>query len=64
MSIDVVMHEVPRWGPIALRPCSGNKATFNRDIFISSFLIWVLHDFANKGPSSQIFGFSNSHIQL
>ena len=41
-----------------------NKATFNRDIFISSFLIWVLHYIANKGPSCQIYGFSSSHIQM
>ena len=41
-----------------------NKAMFNRDIFISSFLIWVLHYIANKGPSCQIYGFSSSHIQM
>ena len=38
----------------------GRKAMINLD----SSIIKQIHDFADKGPSSQSYGFSGSHVQM
>ena len=49
-------HEVKR------RLLLGRKATRNLDSILQSILKWQRHYFADKGPSSQRYSFSSSHV--
>ena len=40
----------------------GRKATRNLDSILQSILKWQRHYFADKGPSSQRYSFSSSHV--